>query len=43
MKFLAERFIGFFIDAKILAFNKQFNLTMTDLLIIVGAPLVSVE
>jgi hypothetical protein len=43
MKFLAERFIGPFIDAKFLAFKKRFNLTMTDLFIIVGVPLVSVE
>ncbi|MGI4736083.1 MAG: hypothetical protein ACRYG7_12980 [Janthinobacterium lividum] len=43
MKFFAERFIGLFIDAKILAFKKRFNLTMTDIFIIVGVPLVSVE
>jgi hypothetical protein len=43
MKFLAERFIGLFIDEKFVAFKKRFNLTMTYLFIIVGVPLISVE
>ena len=43
VKFLAEHFVGHFIVTKILAFKKQFNFTMTEIFIIVGAPLVSVE